>query len=98
MKTLWHNSQVSIASDFFLLTASFGSSYQEKKDKSVRNMVVIYCVQYPFPASFYLFKVINRNTKKKCEICSKLIIKTPERHQWRLSGVFIVNFEHISLF
>ena len=35
----------------------------------------------------------------RCEICSKLTIKTPERHassQWRRSGVFIVNFEHIS--
>ena len=28
-------------------------------------------------------------------ICSKLIIFTPERHQWRRSAVFIVNFEHI---
>ena len=28
-------------------------------------------------------------------MCSTLIIKTPERHQWRY-GVFIVNFEHIS--
>ena len=26
----------------------------------------------------------------------KLTIKTPERHQRRRSGVFIVNFEHIS--
>ena len=25
-----------------------------------------------------------------------LTIETPERHQWRCSGVFIVNFEHIS--
>ena len=31
-----------------------------------------------------------------CEICSKLTIKTPERCHWRRSGVFIVNFEHIS--
>ena len=28
--------------------------------------------------------------------CSKLTIKTTERRQWHLSGVFIVNFEHIS--
>ena len=28
--------------------------------------------------------------------CSKLTIKTPERCHWRCSGVFIVNFEHIS--
>ena len=25
----------------------------------------------------------------------KLTIKTPERHQWRRSGIFIVNFEYI---
>ena len=29
-------------------------------------------------------------------MCSKLTIKTPERRQWLGSGVFIVNFEHIS--
>ena len=28
-------------------------------------------------------------------MCSKLTIKTPERH-WRRSGVFIVNFKHNS--
>ena len=32
---------------------------------------------------------------KSCEICSKLIIKTPKRNHWRCSCVFIVNFEHI---
>ena len=47
-------------------------------------------------ANNYLLKVNNRNTRTRCEICSKLIIKTPERHHWRRSGVFIVNFEHIS--
>ena len=26
----------------------------------------------------------------------KVTIKTPERRQWRFSGVFIINFEHIS--
>ena len=30
-----------------------------------------------------------------CEICSKLTIKTPERGQWRRSGVFLVSFEHV---
>ena len=46
-----------------------------------------------YPTNIYLFKVNNGNTRKKCEICSKLTIKTPEQ---RRSGVFIVNFEHIS--
>ena len=47
-------------------------------------------------STIYLLKVNNRNTRTRCEICSKLTIKTPKRRQWRRSGVFIVNFEHIS--
>ena len=53
-------------------------------------------VSNQFQASIYLLKLSNRNTRARCEICSKLTIKTPERHQWHRSGVFIVNFEHIS--
>ena len=34
------------------------------------------------------------NNKNKIKIKS-LTIKTPEWRQWRRSGVFIVNFEHI---
>ena len=45
----------------------------------------------------YLLNVNNRNTGTRCEICSKLTIKTRERCHWRRSGVLIVNFEHISL-
>ena len=44
-----------------------------------------------FQAGIYLLKV-NRNTRARCEICSKLTIKTPERRHWRRSGVLIVNF------
>ena len=47
-------------------------------------------------ANIYLFKENNINTWKKCEICLKLRIITPERHHWRCCGVFIVNFKHIS--
>ena len=48
------------------------------------------------PAGIYLLKVNNKSTRTRCEICSKLTIKTLERRQWRHSGVFIVHFEHIS--
>ena len=41
------------------------------------------------PANIYLLKINYRNTGKRCEICSKLVIKTPER---RCSDVFIVKF------
>ena len=58
----------------------------------------IYPVSYFLfiPINFYLFKVNHRNTRKRCEICSKLSIKTPERRQWPLSGIFIANFKLIS--
>ena len=44
-----------------------------------------------YPAGIYLLKV-NRNTTARCEICSKLTIKAPERSY----GVFVDDFEHIS--
>ena len=47
-------------------------------------------------AGIYLLKVNNKNTRTRCEICSKLAIKIPERRYWRRSGIFIVNFEHSS--
>ena len=47
-------------------------------------------------AGIYMFKVNNRNTRTRCQVCSKLTIKTPEWRQWRRSGFFIVNSEHIS--
>ena len=43
-----------------------------------------------------MLKGNNRNARTRYEICSKLTIKTPDRRQWRRSGIFIVNFEHIS--
>ena len=35
------------------------------------------------PAGKYVFKVNNRNTRTRCEICSKITIKKPERRQQR---------------
>ena len=46
------------------------------------------------PANIYLFKVNNRNTRKRCEICSKLTIKTPVR---RFSSASIFDFEHVNV-
>ena len=40
----------------------------------------LWLVQKNYPANIYLLEVNNRNTRKRCEICSKLTIKTPERH------------------
>ena len=39
-----------------------------------------------------MFKVKKKNTGIRCEICSKLTIKTPERRQFAIS---IFNSEHV---
>ena len=51
-----------------------------------------------YPADNCMFKVNIRNTRARCEICSKLTIKTPERRQWLTpcSSVSIVNFEQVN--
>ena len=46
-------------------------------------------------ANIYLFKVNNRNARKRCEICSKLTVKTSTMSLTSF-WCFIVNFEHIS--
>ena len=53
---------------------------------------------YHYPAGNNMFKINDRNTRTRCEICSKLTIKTPEWRRWHRSGVFNVSFEHISHF
>ena len=67
-------------------TATQGYVFSKFMKISRKAPVLVY-----YPAGIYLFKVNNRNTRTRREICSKLTIKIV-----RCSGVFIVNFEHIS--
>ena len=56
------------------------------------------CVWYPIkhiPAGNYVFKVNTRNIRTRCEICSKLTGKVPQRRQWCRCDIFIINFKHI---
>ena len=48
-------------------------------------------------ANIYLFKVNDRNTIKKCEICSNLTIKKTEWRQWRLL-VFLLTLKIFKTF
>ena len=32
-----------------------------------------------YPTNIYLFQTNNRNIRKRCEVCLKLTIRTPER-------------------
>ena len=36
------------------------------------------------PAGNYMFKVNNKNTRARCEICSTLTIKGPDGNQWKV--------------
>ena len=53
-------------------------------------------LNFKVPAGNYMFRVSNRNTRTRCELCSKLTRQILERRHWRRSNIFIVNFEHIS--
>ena len=43
--------------------------------------------------AFTCSKLTRETLEQRCEICSKLTIKTPKRRQW--PSVSIVNFEHV---
>ena len=47
------------------------------------------------PTGIYKLKV-NKNTRTRCEICSKLTVKTPERRQWSNAVKRFVGSDHIS--
>ena len=69
------------------------------KDILSARFNVIQCQPFAFSKSAIETLVSNRNnrnTRKKVWICSKLTIKTRERRHYRHSGVFIIDFEHIS--
>ena len=79
-------------SDIFFLLFPFKSFIT---NKPVCFFSSLSC-QRTIAANNYLLKVNNKNTRKKCEICLKLTIKTLERPCLHCSGVFIVNFDHNS--
>ena len=45
-----------------------------------------------------MLEVNSRNSRKRCEICSKLTVKIPERRQWLKAGwvlvISITNGDH----
>ena len=63
--------------------------------KVLLNLLLIENQNHNHPANIYLFNVNERNTRKRCEICSTLTIKSPER---RCSGDFIVTLNNFTPF
>ena len=89
LKVFWR--KTSRSSCFFCLINSF-NSLNVSLNVWHNWLVTIKMLQLN-PHDIYLLRVSNRNTRTRCEICSKLTMKT--RH-WRRSGIFIGDFEHIS--
>ena len=54
---------------------------QFKEKGESRSMMVAVHISSSCPVNIHLFKVNNRNTRKRGEICSKLTIKTLERRE-----------------
>ena len=78
-----------------LITAKIEVSHRVLKFHFLEAFLQWEVQQDKKPAGNYMLKVNNRNSRTRCEICSKLILKIPERHQRCHSGIFIVSFEHI---
>ena len=69
--------------------------------KWIKGKIVLWellFVTSPVPTRNYLSKVYNWSTRIRCENCSRLRMKAPERCQRRLSSVSIVNSKYISNF
>ena len=47
-------------------------------------------------AGINLFKVNNGNTRRMCNLSSKITIKTSAQGHWRRSDLFIINFKQIA--
>ena len=60
----------------FVRFCKLGSTFQHYPEASKSRLNV---KENAVPAGNCMFKVNNRNTRTRCEICSKLTIKTPER-------------------
>ena len=72
---------------------------KERKEKAVTGGRAVWDgFIEPSQLTFACLKSTIENTRLRCEICSKLTIKTAERRHWCRSGVIIVNFEHTTSF
>ena len=87
------------------VVADFGYIFNYLNSKGFIYTILFMCFQYKeqaspiwchCPVGICLLKVSNRNTRTRCETCSKSKIKITERHHWRRSSVLIVNFEHVN--
>ena len=78
----------------FIFFVKFPELHRNKNVSEMFSLFWHFIPKHCNPANNYIFKFSNRNFRKRCEMRSKLRLKTPERRHWHPSHVFIVNFEH----
>ena len=79
--------------EYFLLFFLAGLLQQFLAKYQADKAIILFFLKLHKLAGNYMFEINNRNIRTRCEICSKLAIKTQER---RRTGVVIVNFGHIT--
>ena len=77
-------------------TKPLTNSFWSFRIAAIVMLVFLFTVGVVSNQNIYLFKFNNKNTRKRCEICSKLTIKTPVYHT--SCSVFIVNFEQVNVY
>ena len=96
-ETAWNETKYGVFSgSHFLVFSQNTAKYGREKTPYLDTFHAVGMFNSANPTGNYKFKVSNRNSRTRCEICSKLTIKTAERRHWRCSDVFTVYFEHIS--
>ena len=94
----------SFSKNMDLVNVVNGRTYREINISGRCTLCIAKCASFVFSflilcssAGNFMFKVNNRNTRTRCEICSNLTIKIPERCHYftPYSSVSIVNFEHV---
>ena len=73
--TRYSDSREKTYRDLSILILGWHLDFGDIKFRSSRKILKVFT---EYPANIYMFKVKNRNTGIRCEICSKLTIKTPE--------------------
>ena len=86
------NSSIKSKDTLTLTMASlfFTCNYLFAQSRYIWFDFVLLMSNFRCPANSYLFKVNNKNIWKRCQMCSKLTMRTTEKRQSRRSGVFII--------
>ena len=83
---------------FLLLTVPIPDEEKKENFKIIFSLhPTILLLAEAYPANIYLFKVNNRNTTKRCEICSKLIKISERRQLTSFLSVSTVDLEQLNV-